>query len=50
MLSQRIVAVTQERQRMLWVWDPRVPVSRDAARLLVAELEAVRQLAPNLGS
>jgi hypothetical protein len=30
---------------MLWVWDPRVPVSPDAARLLVAELEAVRQSA-----
>ena len=42
MLSRRIVAVTQRRERMLWVWDPRVPVSRDAARLLVAELEAVR--------
>jgi hypothetical protein len=45
MLSQRIVAVTQGRDQMLWVWDPRIPVSRDAARLLVAELEAVRQSA-----
>lgn len=45
MLSRRIVVVTQRRERMLWVWDPRVPVNRDAARLLVAELEAVRQLA-----
>lgn len=43
--SQRIVAVTQGRDQMLWVWDPRVPVNRDAARLLVAELEAVRQSA-----
>jgi hypothetical protein len=45
MFSQRIVAVTQGRDQMLWVWDPRVPVNRDAARLLVAELEAVRQSA-----
>jgi hypothetical protein len=45
MLSRRIVVVTQGRERMLWVWDPRVPVSPDAARLLVAELEAVRQSA-----
>jgi hypothetical protein len=45
MLSQRIVAVTPGRDQMLWVWDPRVPVSRDAARLLVAELEAVRHSA-----
>jgi hypothetical protein len=45
-LSQRIVAITvQRRERMLWVWDPRVPVSRDTARILVAELEVVRQLA-----
>ena len=44
-LSQRIVAVTQGRERMLWVWDPRVPFNRDAARLLVADLEAVRQSA-----
>jgi len=45
MLSRRIVAVTQGRERMLWVWDPRVPVSSDAARVLVAQLEAVRQSA-----
>jgi hypothetical protein len=46
-LSQRIVAVTEQggRDRMLWVVDPRVPVSRDTARLLVAELETVRRSA-----
>lgn len=44
--SQRIVAVSKDgRRRMLWVFDPRVPVSRDGARILVAELEGVRQLA-----
>jgi hypothetical protein len=45
MLTRRIVAITQGRERMLWVWDPRVPVSPDATRLLVAELEAVRRSA-----
>jgi hypothetical protein len=45
-LSKRIVAVTEQgRERPLWVVDPRVPVSRDTARLLVAELEAVRRSA-----
>jgi hypothetical protein len=45
-LSKRIVAVTEQgRERLLWVVDPRVPVSRDTARLLVAELEAVWQSA-----
>lgn len=45
-LTQRIVAVTdQGRERMLCVFDPRVPHTRDAARLLVAELEAVRRSA-----
>ena len=44
--AQRIVAVTKQgRERMLWVFDLRVPVSRDAAQVLVAELEAVRRLA-----
>jgi hypothetical protein len=43
--SQRIVAITEQgHRRMLWVFDPRVPVSRDASRLLVAELEAVRRM------
>jgi hypothetical protein len=43
-LAQRIVAVTGlGRKRMLWVVDPRVPISRDTARLQVAELEAVRR-------
>jgi hypothetical protein len=45
MLTRRIVPITQGRERMLWVWDPRVPVSPDATRLLVAELEAVRRSA-----
>jgi hypothetical protein len=45
-LAQRIVVVTdQGRERMLWVVDPRVPVSRDTARLLVTQLEAVWQAA-----
>jgi hypothetical protein len=45
-LAQRIVVVTEQgRERMLWVVDPRVPVSRDTARLLVAELESLRQSA-----
>ena len=49
--SQRIVAVSEDgRQRMLWVFDPRVPVGPDAARLLVAELEAVRRLAARPGA
>jgi hypothetical protein len=45
-LAQRIVAVTKHGgERMLWVFDPRTPASREAARLLVAELEAVWQFA-----
>ena len=45
--AQRIVAITKQgRERMLWVFDLRVPVSRDAAQVLVAELEAVRRSAP----
>jgi hypothetical protein len=49
--AQRIVAVTKEgRERMLWVFDLRVPVSRDAAQVLVAELEAVRRSAPSPGA
>jgi hypothetical protein len=40
------VAVTKQgRERMLSVFDLRVPVSRDAAQMLVAELEAVRRSA-----
>jgi hypothetical protein len=43
---QRVVAVTEGgRERTLRFWDPRVPVTRDVARILVAELEAVRQSA-----
>jgi hypothetical protein len=43
--SQRIVAITEQGyRRTLWVYDPRVPVSRDVGRLLVAELEAVRRM------
>jgi hypothetical protein len=45
-LAQRIVAVAKHgRERMLWVFDPRIPASRETARVLVAELEAVWQLA-----
>lgn len=45
-LTQRIVAVTSRgRERMLWVFDPRIPHARDAGQLLVAELEAVRRSA-----
>jgi hypothetical protein len=41
-LVQRVVVVTnQGREPFLWVVDPRVPISRDTARLLVADLEAV---------
>jgi hypothetical protein len=44
--AQRIVAVTKHGgERMLWVFDPRIPASRDTAQLLVAELETVWQLA-----
>jgi hypothetical protein len=47
--AQRIVAVTNEgRERRVWVWDPRAPVSRDGAQVLVAELEAVRRSAPSV--
>jgi hypothetical protein len=35
---------------MLWVFNLRVPVSRDAAQVLVAELEAVRRSAPSPGA
>ena len=49
-LSKRIVAITKQgRERTLWVLDPRISISRDTARLLVAELEAVRQSATNPG-
>jgi hypothetical protein len=45
-LTQRIVAVTKRgRERMLWIFDPRIPHTRDAGRLLVVELEAVRRSA-----
>lgn len=41
---QRVVVVTEDgRKRTLWVVDPRVPLSNDSARLLIAELEAVRR-------
>ena len=42
--SQRIVAVSKNgRRKLLWVFDPRVPVDPSVARLLVAELAAVRR-------
>jgi hypothetical protein len=45
-LTQRIVAITKGgRERMLWVFDPRIPASPEAARLLVAELETVWKFA-----
>jgi hypothetical protein len=45
-LFQRIAVVTEDgREPMLWVVDPRLPISRDTARLLLAELEAVRRSA-----
>lgn len=41
--TQRIVALTEQgRERTLFVWDPRVPITSDVA---IAELEAIRQLA-----
>jgi hypothetical protein len=44
--TQRVVAVTKRgRERVLRVWDPRLPVTRDVARDLVADLRAVRQSA-----
>jgi hypothetical protein len=49
--SQRVVAVTRDgRKRMLWVFDPRIPVSRDWAEVLVAELETVRRSAAKPGA
>jgi hypothetical protein len=48
--TQRPLAITKQgRARELWVLDPRVPFTRDNARLLVAELEAVRQSATSPG-
>jgi hypothetical protein len=42
--GQRIVAVTVDgRERMLWVFDSRVPVAPTAADLLLGELETVRR-------
>lgn len=50
-LAQRIIVVTKQRRaRMLWTFDPRVPVCRDTGRLLVAELEAVRRSAAGPGA
>jgi len=43
---QRIVLVTEDqRERMLWTIDPRLPFNRDSARVLVAEVDAIRQSA-----
>jgi hypothetical protein len=48
---QRIVVITEAgRKRTLWVVDPRVPLSNDSARLLIAELEAVRRSAVSPGA
>jgi hypothetical protein len=44
--TQRVQVVTEQgRKPRLWILDPRFPVSRDSARLLVAALDAVRQSA-----
>ena len=44
--TQRVVAVTKQgRERILRVWDPRLPVTRNVARDLVADLKAVRRSA-----
>jgi len=49
--GQRIIAVTaDDRERMLWVFDPRVPVAPGSARMLVDELETVRRRASDAGS
>jgi hypothetical protein len=43
---QRIVLVTvDQRERMLWTLDPRIPANRGSTRVLVAELDAIRQSA-----
>lgn len=43
--TERIVVVTEDGERILWMSDTRVHMSRDAARIVVAELEAVRRSA-----
>jgi hypothetical protein len=49
--GQRIVAVTADgRERMLCVFDPRVPLAPGSARMLVDELETVRRRASHAGS
>jgi hypothetical protein len=48
---QRIVLVTEDqRERMLWTLDPRIPLHRDSTRVLVAELDAIRQSAAKSGA
>jgi hypothetical protein len=48
---QRIVLVTEDqRERMLWTIDPRLPFNRDSARVLVAEVDAIRQSAEKPGA
>ena len=45
-LAQRVDLITEQgRGRRIWMLDPRFPINRDSARLLVAELEAVRRSA-----
>jgi hypothetical protein len=42
--GQRIVAtLTSGRERMLWVFDPRVPVAATSSTLLLGDLETVRR-------
>jgi len=48
---QRIVLVTEEqRERMLWTVDPRIPANRGSTRVLVAELDTIRQSAAKPGA
>ena len=50
-LAQRVELITEQGRRpSLWMADPRFPVNRASARLLVAELETVRQLAAKPGA
>jgi hypothetical protein len=48
-LAQRVDLITEHgRGPRLGIPDPRFPINRDSARLMVAELEKVRRSAPNL--
>jgi hypothetical protein len=50
-LAQRVYLITEQGRRpRLWMADPRFPINRDSARLLVAELETVRRSAPKPGA